>query len=306
MATGPSYFDGLPKTSFSGIEFPAERIVLHSQGRQHIHEFPKAPAGAPEKLGRGLWHLTVTGNFTGGAKNFKSYPGLYPGRLNALRALYEAQTTATFVYPPYGSFQAFIIGWKEEYVPGKYRSGVKVDLEVLEDQRTAFLVQTQQATDVATQQANLDAQLQNIQGALKLPSTTTSIFDAIRATVNAVLAFGDQAQLYTALYAGKIQQLIDLCTTADQDINLHGPIAVGIVDSLHDVWLSAVTLSQQVRSQNPLSQWTVESTTTLTDLAATIYGDTSRQGDLLTLNAGAISDPNRIRAGTTLLYYPPS
>jgi prophage DNA circulation protein len=306
MADGPSYFDGLPKTSFAGIEFPAERIVLHSNGRQHVHEYPHAPGGAPEKLGRGIYYLTVTGNFTGGANNFKSYPGLYPDRMNQLRALYESQTTDTFVHPTVGQFQAFISKWSQEYLPGKYRSGEKVEIEFLEDQRTSYLVQKKESSGLAIQIQNL-----NVTAGLALPQLVPAVppnvmglFSAINATVNAVLALADQATLYTQLYASKIQELLDLCKTVDSYCSRQGPAVVGIVDALHDLMFSAIQLSQQVRSQNPLSDWTVEYTTTLADIAMQIYGDASRQSDLLTLNANTISDPTRVQAGTQLLYYP--
>ncbi len=300
--SGPSFFDGLRKTSFAGNEFPAERIVLFATGRQHVHEFPHQASGAPEKLGRGIWHLQVRGNFS--SQKFASYGnGLYPERLNLLRGLYETQTTATFVHPTVGEFQAFIIGWRQEYEPGKIRSGEKVDIEFLEDQRSDFLAQNVPAGDVVTAQANFDAITAKVKGQVLPPfsAPTLSLFDSLRAAVNAVSALGNTVTLYSQLYLAKIQETVSLCQQIDDAFMSRGPEVCEIIDALHDLQYQAQQLSSQA-FQLRVSQKTLPSTMSITDVAQWLYKDTSRASDLLSLNV--ILDPTAIPAATVIKYFP--
>lgn len=303
----PTYFQGLPKASFGGLIFPAEKITLHSQGRQHVHEFPHSPAGAPEKLGRGVWMLSVTGNFS--QQQFPGYPNLYPQTLGLLRNLYEQQITATFIHPSVGSFQAFITAWRQDFDPGKIQSGEKVQIEFLEDQRSAFLTGSayQPTAGLTNAASDLAGELTVIQSQLvpALKDTEISAFQAIQATVNAITGLADTVGIYSQLYINKVTALLGLAGQVDQYASLQGPWAVGIVDSLHDLWYQAQSLSQQVQSQNSLAKWTVPAPMALQDIAIRLYGDASRQSDLLTLNANTITDPFNVRAGTTLLYFPP-
>lgn len=303
VRVNPSILETTAPTSFGGITFAAERIVLHSQGRQHVHEFPHMPAGAPEKLGRGVWYLTVTGNFQ---NRFAKFPGLYPDAMNQLRQLYEKQETNAFVHPTVGQFQAFISGWRQDYNPGKSLSGEKVEIEFLEDQRTAFLIATKPSmTSVASSQSQLDAAVALLKTALGIFPTPQllGVFDAIRATSNAVQSLVDTAGLYSGLLETKALELASLCERADQLLPIQSPLALSIIDPLHDIWSQALTAGKQIQNAKAaLGEWTTPRTMTIGDVALAIYGDTSRQSDLLSLNV--IADPTSIPANTEITYFP--
>lgn len=301
----PTAFDGLPKLSFNGIAFPAENIDLHSQGRQHLHEFPHSPGAAPEKLGRGIWYLTVKTHFQVGVPGYP--PDLWPTSMNQLASLYETQTTATLVHPTRGSFQAFISAWRENYNP-KFRSGQRVDIEFLEDQRSNFLVQTAPSpslTTLATSQQELDAALSLVKSQLNITKNDLSVFDAIRATVNAVQALSDTAGMYAGYLQSKSLELINLCSQADQLFSMQSPLVVGVLVQLRTIGAAASSISSASQSPAKIGKYRTPRTMTIQDIAIFLYGDVTRQSDLLTLNAAAIADPNSIPAGTLIQYFLP-
>ena len=303
-----SILDGLPRGSFAGIEFATERITMHGQGRQHVHEFPHAPGGAPEKLGRGLWYFTVHANFQNTFSGFQAQPkaqSLYPDACNKLRRFYELQITDTFQHPTVGQFQGFIISWRQDYDP-KLRSGEKVEFEVLEDQRDNFLTQTsavQTTSSMSTSQAAIDAQLSAVRNALKMTDADMGLFDALRAGVNSISALSDTGNLYTGLLQAKCLEVSNLCGQLDGTHSMQDPRALGLVDPVHDIWSAAMNIAAQQAAA--LSTKTTPRTMTVQDLSTWLYnGDVSRASDLLTLNANSIPDPTAIKAGTQIKYFP--
>ena len=191
-----SYKTSVParrQTTFNGVAIPVETIQLHSQGRQHLHEYPHSPGAAPEKLGRGIWYLTVEANFS---VTFASHPTSYPGDMLSLFALYESQTTATFQHPNGQSWPAFISNWKQTYTPRKL-DGEKVSIEFLEDQRANFLSATTapstQSTALTSSQAQLDTQLAALKASLQISKNDLNVFDSLRAASNAVASLSGTA-----------------------------------------------------------------------------------------------------------------
>lgn len=303
---GQIALDAQRQTAFNGIPIPVSSIELHSRGRQHLHEFPHSPGAAPEKLGRGIWHLTVDASFQ---VVFAKYPTSYPGDMLALRALYEQQITATFQHPNGDDFPAFIAGWRQHWNP-RLRSGERVQIEFLEDQRTTFLAAPSstatQGASIATQQGALDAQLAAIQAQLLVSSNDVSIFDALRAASNAVASLSGSVQLYTSLVQAKCAQLQAVCAQVEQLPSMQSPLAIGILDPLHNIWAAATSITQSAQAAQRLGRWTVPQTMTLNAIARTLYGDASRYADLASLNGATIRDPNSVPAGTVILYYLPS
>lgn len=302
----PTALDGLPKLSFNGIAFPAESIILHSQGRQHLHEYPHSPGAAPEKLGRGIWYLTVKTHFQVGVPGYP--PDLWPTSMNQLESLYETQTTATLVHPTKGKFNAFIASWRQDYNP-RFRSGERVDIEFLEDQRANFLVQTAQSansTSLATSQQELNAALSLVQSQLGISKNDLSVFDAIKATVNAVQALSDTVGMYGGFLQAKSLELINLCSQADQLFSVQSPLAVGILIQLRTIGAAARNISSSSQSSTKLGKFKTPKTMTIQDVAIRLYGDTTRETDLMTLNAALIPDPGSIAAGVTIQYFLPN
>src|SRR3984957_10074267 len=202
-----SALDGLKKLSFSGNVFPYERLTLRSQGRQYLFEFPKQPAGAFEKLGRGIWVVGVSSYFVQGLRGYSD--SLSPDTMNALASLYENQTTATFHHPTRGDWPAFISSWKQDTDPRRMRNGERVGVELVGDQTSNFLAQAPQSVPVAgftSGQAEFDAQIAAISPAVMPPvaqinlgslSNAAGLFAAIRATSNAISALSHTTAMYT-------------------------------------------------------------------------------------------------------------
>jgi hypothetical protein len=295
--------DSQPQTTFGGIALPVEMITVHSQGRQHVHEFPHAPGGVPEKMGRGIWWVTVDCSFQ---VVFAKYPTSYPTDMLALRRMYEAQTTATFVHPSYGQWPALIANWKGVWNP-RLRSGEKVSLELLEDQRANFLTPpsatSQQSTTITSNQAALDAQLSAIKSQLLISQSDLNVFDTLRAASNAVASLTGFTQQYTMLIQAKSQQLRDVCSQVDTLPSMQSPLAIGIIDPLKNIWAAATSTAQATRLAS-LGSWVVPQTMSVQAIARVLYnGDASRATDIQTLNAAAIPNPFAVPAGTKLRYF---
>ena len=62
----PAPFDLLKAMSFNGVAFPYKSYRVKGAFRKHIHEFPHIAGGAPEKLGRSLYEVSVSVDFTAG------------------------------------------------------------------------------------------------------------------------------------------------------------------------------------------------------------------------------------------------
>src|SRR5262249_28189814 len=137
-------FDQLQRASFDGVPFPVESVDVTSDLRHHVHEYPHTAGGDPEKLGRSLYRIQMLGNFQA---TFRAYPKLWPEALTKLRKTFEAEKTADLVIPTIGTIKAFITKWRQRST-AKIRSGEKVEIEFLEDQASAFLVEKQIAVHV--------------------------------------------------------------------------------------------------------------------------------------------------------------
>lgn len=304
---GATALDGLRRWSFSGIQFPVERASLRSTGRHHLHEYPHAPGAAPEKLGRGVWYVSCRGNFQ---TVFAGYSNLYPAAMNSLRSMYESQTTATLVHPTAGEFQAFISSWKQEWEPKGIRSGEKVDIDFIEDQRQLFLVQNApaiNATAITESQAELDQELQAVRDQLKPSPQDLSVFAAIKAISNAISAVNDTASMYSGFLQAKAGELQNACAKADTLASMQSPLAIGVLDPLHDLWAAAVQVLQNIQSKTSrTTTWTTPRRMTINDVAVALYGDTSRATDIFNLNSAIIPDPTSIAPALKLkIFLPP-
>lgn len=304
---GRSAFDSQPATQFGDIIFPRETRTLHLVGRHHTHEYAHSPGGAPEKLGRGLYNVTIRGLFH---DKFPRYPGLYPQGLLQMKQLAETQQTLDLYDAPFGKYPCFIVDFKTVWT-AKSRSGEVVDIEFLEDQQTLFLVSSiasaAQVTVTVSAQAVAD-RLAAIRAQLVLRHGSQDVFDAIQNTANAIFAIKDTAGLYGNLLAAKVDQLTQLCAKADQLGELQHPKAWPLIDALHNLWYQVVQIGNDIQArQVQLLTFIVPRTQTIQDIGIALYGDASKVTDLLTLNPAAIgANAMQVPAGTSLRYYPPT
>lgn len=301
----PASQDVYALTQFGDIYFPGETHHLDGKYRHHVHEYPHSPGGAPEKLGRALYHVTVRGNFQ---STFPRYPDLYPNGMNKLRGYYELGTTLTFQHPTAGRFPAFIVSWSQVR-DARMLSGEKVDIEFLEDQSAQFalaeLVLSADETSIGISEAQLEQDLASVQEQLALTQNTLSIFDALQTAVNLVLAVQDTSKLYGNLYAARVNQVVGLCQQLDAAMDLQDARAWPLVADVQAVWQNALNISSDLQQQRvEIQYYTVPFTMPLAQVAINLYSDASRQSDLLSLNADVVVDPLSVTANTKLRYYP--
>lgn len=300
-----SAHDGLPRHRFGDIEFPGETTELHLQIRHHVHEYPHAPGGAPEKLGRALYRVTVRIPFHA---TFPGYPGLYPDAMNKMRGYADQLTTLQFRHPTAGEFPAFITSFRQ-VKNAKVRSGELVDAEFLEDQAATFalaaLTSNTGPSTIGPTAAQFATAFATARKDLAPTANDLALFDAIQQTVNSVLAYKDTSQLYGNRYGAAVQQLINQCAQFDQLQSMQDARAWPVIDVLMDLWAAAVTISNDLQNKRAqLATYTVPFPQSIIQIATTLYGDASRQGDILSLNP--IDDPARVPVGFPIRYYPPT
>lgn len=299
----PSATTGMPRTKFGTIEFPSEMTRRTLVGRHFVHEYPHTPGGAPEKLGRGLWHVTVEANFTATSP---LYPDLYPNGMTTISRWAELQTTLPFTHPSAGTFPAFIIHY-DQTKNAKLKSGEKATIEFLEDQAQMFnatdLVVSADDTTIGPTALTLRTELAAVQAQLQVTPTDFSVFDALQTAVNTLLGFRDTTELWGNRYAAAAQQVISLCEQVDHMASMQDARAWPVVDSLRDLQAQAIRIQQDSQAKRQrLQRYVVPSTMSITQIATNLYQDASRQSDLLALNV--INNPMSILAGTIILYYP--
>lgn len=284
------------------VEFPVRRCTVKGSGRKHLHEYPHAPGGAIEKLGRKPYEIHMSSPFM---ETFAAYPGLWPLGLDTLRNSFERQDTGKLTIPTIGTITALCDEWPQT-MDARVQSGEEVEFTFTEDQSQLFLVDLligQGTVQVSEAFARFEDQVN------KLPLEQASIFDGIRNAANAVLAYVDQAKAFGNLLDAKIQGLEALIAEANADINfafglLQNPQNFFLFDSLRDLFQSVNTLAADIfQKRSALQTYVVPLTMSIADVSSAIYGDNSHAVDLLQTNS-TFDDAFAIPAGTNIRYYP--
>ena len=106
--------------------------------RDHVHQYPHSPGGAVEK--HGASHI-VCGTRRSSTNESRA-TGTTFGRADPsdLRDRWEQEVTSALMIPTIGEIQAYCKSWVERVTPATRQSGVEVELEFVEDQSQAFLV----------------------------------------------------------------------------------------------------------------------------------------------------------------------
>jgi prophage DNA circulation protein len=288
-------FDKLQKAAFERIEFPAVSSNCRGGIRDHVHTYPHSPGGAPEKLGRKLYEVQIVGVFH---DTFPKWPGLYPDKLNALVSYFEEQTTGDLVIPTVGTIKAYAVDWSRD-MDSRQRSGERLTVTFREDQSSSFLLDAL----VFSALDSIDTALADV--VLKAPAfPKPGLLDGIRDAANSVLAIKDQANLYGNLLESKILALENLVSEADGLIQVPDAENVALIEALRRLWDSADTLLQDLHAKGEkLITHQVGVTASVGQIAATLYGDASRGGEILALNP--IDDAYAVPAGTILKVYAP-
>ena len=290
-------FDDLKRMSFAAIAFPVKSVRIAGGIRDHVHEYPHSPGGAPEKLGRKLYEISVQAMFLQNLVD-PAWANLWPVGLAKLRRLWEDQVTADLHIPTIGTIKAYAVDWTQD-MDARIRSGEMVDLKFREDQSSAFLIEQL----IKVSPSSLVDKLALFTTEAETMDPYPSIFDGIEDTANAILSFGDQFELAGNLIEAKILGLVHLLRAADAQVrSLNDPVNHRILDALHELWLAAVTLHEDVQKRGAqIRSYTTPFRTTVADVTRAIFGDGSKASEILQLNA--IEDPFDIPAGQVLRYY---
>jgi prophage DNA circulation protein len=290
-------FTELQRMSFDGVAFPVEQVTVSGGLRDHVHEYPHASGGAPEKLGRKLYTIRADALFQTGFRAY-GHTDLWPGALASLRAKFEREITGDLVIPTIGTISAYCVNWSQ-VANNKVLSGERVELEFREDQPDSFLtIELVKVSQTA---------IQDLTGGLVTIATDDGfepdLFAAIQDAVNSITSVGDQIDLYNNLIQVKAAAIVDECNRLDASLDdLDQPIHWKTLYALHDVVAAAIKLQQDAAKRAiPIIAYTTPTAMTITDVSHALYGDNSQAITLLQMNG--IVDPWQIPAGTVLQAY---
>lgn len=296
-----SYANTLPRASFDGLEFLTTSRSAKGEFRHHPHEFIKAGGASVEKQGRKTWLFSFQSPF----HTTFGIPDLYPDRLEQFQQRFEDGITAPLLIPEIGTIRAFITRF-ERGRQGRVRSGEDVSMEFIEDDLQPFrnpttgFAQSQLASAGATIAQTLTDARSDLEA--RIPGITPRI-DGMLSLLDTITALRDQQSLYGLQVAGKLAQL----TSLNREVHelLKGPDLDPLRRSLRDVWLSAKQIAVDVKGKDDgeITPFIVPQTTSVGQIAQRLYRDTSRGGEVLSLNSRVISDPYAVRAGTRLTVY---
>lgn len=291
----------LKRASHMSIEFPITSSEVMGSIRDHIHIYPHANGGAPEKLGRNLYTIRFEANFQA---TFKKYPGLWPLKLRELRGYWEDETTGPLVVPTIGTIQAYCRNWTQK-MDARIASGETVSLEFQEDQDATKLEQELQRLSIASfSQAALKFNASKALADFQDDSTAESIFDAISDAANFILSFADLAELGGNLVSSKLLALADLQRQFSRTNFADDITNEPIMNVFYEFAATVQTIQEDINAQNrKIEIYIVPSTTSMLSLSQQFYGDGSHVDELMSMNA--VEDQYEVPAATRIKFYPP-
>lgn len=293
----PSAFDSLQRASFLGIEFPISGCEVAGGIRDHIHEYPHAAGGSPEKMGRKLYIIRMQGNFQ---DRFPAYPKLWPQGLRQLRESFDKQLSGDLAIPTIGKMKCYARSWVQTMNPKASRSGETTTFEFCEDADSHI-----EFTEVNGSTLSLSKKLSAMEAAkLQTEFASTkdiSVFDAVSNAINSVLAIGDLSNAALNLVTAKLLAVTDLCGQASNTLTAKNMKNAYIISALHDAWDTARQSNANLfKSQSRPLKYTVPFTMPMSSISTTLYGDATHTVELMQLNA--VEDAFAVRAGTNIVY----
>lgn len=312
-------FDSLEKAGFAGFIFPVSEITVTGGFRDHVHEYPHSPGGAPEKLGRKLYEFKFKCPFTQG---LKGYPLLWPETLASLRIIFEGGRSFDLVVPTIGTITAYCTAWTETATPQKNRKGVEAEFTFREDQSEQFLVDklvTKTVADakgaVAAYQAALTDQRSRSDQAYAylvqpdalmlapIPPEEDALFDEVMSVAASLFAALATAVGFGFAIAELALSLAALCQNlCDNSQTLQDPTRWELLYALQQVWAAAQQVATQAKQTNVRRvEYAVPQTMSIGQVSTAIYGDASHAMELLQMNA--IASPFAVPRGTIVKAY---
>ncbi len=321
-------FDRLQRAAFDGLQFPVEEINIDGGLRDHVHEYPHAPGGAPGLLGRKLYSFRMRAKFH---NTLLGWPrDLYPRTWNRLRNICEAGQPKELVVPTLGTLTAYAVSWPET-MTARQRSGVAVEFTFREYVDT-FIVNglLDVTSDASLEQAQKRlayvaerfAQTPPGQVILEAPPTdpilapavpppdaqrqrTLDLLGAIDDAFNALLAIDDQRDFYSTLIDTKIQRILSQCREVERRAELQDPRNARLRIALRAAQAAADDRRRDIerKRERMILYVTPRDAMSVHDVSRAVYGDQSRTMEILRLNP--IRDPFNIPRDSALRMYRP-
>lgn len=284
----------LKQASFDGIAFPYTTCEFALQPRYHAHVYIHTDGGELEKLGLAL--RKVTFRIPAHDTLQPPYRNFYSQVLPKLWAKFAALLTAPLVVPSIGTIQAMAIDPKRSI--GALTSGEPVEVSFLEDSKTL-------ATFDAVFTPSVNTLPTTVRGFVRAapPEVPQSLLDRLLAAVSALMSLAARADTFARQWTAKVSEVINLCETLYRLPILALPSSVACVSLLLDLHLAAIKMREEAqRRSRPVLTWPSVTPARLAagQVAAWIYGDTGRVGELLALNDW---DPLNVPAGSTVRYF---
>ncbi len=291
MATA---FDGLQRASFAGVEYVLVSQTITGGLRIGEHEYPHAPGGDIERLGRKLYRIKQSVIFS---TKTSGYPNAWPGDLNDLFSLFEFGQADDLVIPTVGTMRCICIDWDRSADFAKMRDGERCELTFLEDMSAATI-----AASVTTS-ANTEVILDGLIAEVEAAGYEPDFFDSVTEAVAQVEGAKDQFEGYGENIVGKAEQLQAAVQAADSMIaELQDPASWKIVEHLHRLGAAAAEIKRDALTRGArLIPFVTPVEMAASDVATALYGSTERTVQILKLNP--IENAFAIPAGTELRVY---
>ena len=311
-----AFFDRVKRLSFDGVDIPVTRIEVVGGLRDHVHEYPHADGGAPEKLGRKLYVIRVSAIWDEG---IAAYPQNYPDELARVREVCELGLTRDLVLPNLGTIKAYCRSWPQRW-DAAVRSGETAEYEFVEDPQITNAgvfsisdVPTGQAMFIQLDHFNQEAALSTTRYQNHLASLTPgelpdlsqasaidpSLLSKIGSAFTDLIALRDQELLYGALIEAKVAGVSRYADEIGHAIT--SPFDVALLHTLQDMVSAAVSFEANARNTiAPIKRYVVPRYMSATEISSAIFGDTSHASDILAMNP--IADAFRISPGTEIEY----
>lgn len=291
--------DQYQRAGFNGIEFACERYSAKGGLREAVHEYRHTPAGQPEKQGRRLYTFEFDAIFNA---QTPAYPTAFPDDWDQLINAFEQGKTADLVVPTIGTIPAYCIDWPLDVDYKSFRDGIRAHLVFREDQQQLFsyLINGDINPDALPAKSN-----NLIETALDL-GLGADLFSSITNLINDIASAGDYYEMQAELYADKVGGIITACQRVDEKVSeLNDPKNWKVVRANVELCNAAIAVSEKILRQSvPIISFAAPTLMSVLDVATSLYGDTSRAGEILGLNRDPIiDDAFSIKPGTIIRAY---
>lgn len=288
-------FDELQRASFDFIDFAAESCTVKGGLRDHVHEYPHQPGGKVEKLGRKLYTIEFSANFS---TNTPLYPNAWPGDLADLFDRFEQGVTSDLTIPTIGTIRAYCVDWDRKW-QAKRRDGETTTFTFREDSENVILTDTVAQIQYVSIQPKFDALMLEVDDA----GLDKDLFESLGQLAGQVQAMKDQVELQADVLAAKVDHLTTAVNVIDETITeLNDPPHWKVLDALHELGAASVALQKDLlRATNPITVFTTVFNMTVSDIARAVYGDASRAIEIMQMNP--IRDVFSIPANTQIRVY---